>query len=159
MPLDGSPFAEEALPIAANLAMALGGELVLLHAVSPIEPVIFPELAYPVWPESREARVAAGRAYLHELVARSATGGCQVHFDVRIDVPTLAIAEAARDHDAALVVMATHGRGALGRLALGGVAHATMTHTRVPLLLVRPRRLVGDHGAASATTAARAARA
>lgn len=148
VPLDGSPFAEEALPIAANLAMALGGELVLLHAVSPIEPVIYPELAYIPWPEGREERLVAGREYLHELVARSATGGCQVHFDVRLDVPTLAIAEAARDHGAALVAMATHGRGALGRLALGGIAHATLTHTRVPLLLVRPQRLPTEGGTA-----------
>ena len=141
VPLDGSPFAEEALPVAANLTMALGGELVLLHAVSPIEPIIFPDLAYPIWPDSQETHVAAGREYLHNLVARSATGGCQVHFDVRLDVPTLAIADAVRDHGVALVVMATHGRGAIGRLALGGVAHATLTHTRVPLLLLRPRRL------------------
>lgn len=149
VPLDGSPFAEEALPVAVRLAMALGGALVLLHAVSPIETVIAPELGYPAWPESPETRLAAGREYLHNLVARSATGGCQVHFDVRLDVPTLAITEAARDHEAALVVMATHGRGALGRLALGGVAYATLTHTRVPLLLVRPQRLAHDPAAAA----------
>jgi nucleotide-binding universal stress UspA family protein len=150
VPLDGSPFAEEALPVAANLTMALGGELVLLHAISPIEPVIFPELAYSTWPEGQEERLAAGREYLHDLVARSATGGCPVHFDVRLDVPTLAIAEAAREHGAALMVMATHGRGALGRLALGGVAHATLTHTRMPLLLIRPRRLPTGDGAVAA---------
>jgi nucleotide-binding universal stress UspA family protein len=155
VPLDGSPFAEEALPVAVSMALALGGQLVLLHAVSPVEAIIFSEYAYASWPESREARLADGRAYLDSLVARGAAGGCQVRCDVRLVVPALAIAEAARDHNAALVVMATHGRGALGRLVLGGVAHATLTHTRVPLLLVRPRRLAAESGAVSAAPHAR----
>lgn len=153
VPLDGSPFAEEALPVAVGLATALHGALVLLHAVSPLEPVVFSEFAYAAWPESQEERLASGREYLRDLATRGATGACPVHCDVRLDMPTLAIADAARDHGAALVVMATHGRGALGRLVLGGVAHATLLHTRLPLLLIRPRRLVPGCDTVAATRA------
>jgi nucleotide-binding universal stress UspA family protein len=76
---------------------------------------------------------------------------------VRLDVPTLAIAEAARDHSAALVVMATHGRSVPGRLVMGSIADAVLKHSRVPLLLVRPRRLGGgDAKAAQSANAAQA---
>ena len=134
--------------------MALGGELVLLHAVSPFEQAFMPEALLANFPAQEAARGEAARTYLHNLVARSATGGCQTHFDVRLDVPTLAIEEAARDHAAALVVMATHGRTALGRLVLGSVADAVLKHSRVPLLLVRPRRLAGSEEAVTPPTTA-----
>lgn len=154
VPLDGSAFAEEALAPAASLTMALGGELVLLHAVAPTEPVVMPELS-GVWPADFEERLGAGRAYLHNLVTRNMTSGCQVHFDVRLDTPAAAIADATRDHAAALVVMATHARNALGRLLLGGVAQATLTQAGVPLLLIRPQAHAGAFAGAVAGAAAR----
>src|SRR5262249_26584654 len=51
------------------------------------------------------------------------------------------VAEALHAHAAAgadLVVMATHGRGALGRFWLGSVADELIRSLSVPLLLVRP---------------------
>jgi nucleotide-binding universal stress UspA family protein len=154
VPLDGTAFAEEALLVATRLALALGGELILLHAVSPFEQVFMPEAILANFPDEEAARGAEAREYLEQLVARGATGGCQTTIDVRLDVPTLAIEEAARDHTADLVVMATHGRTALGRLALGNVADAVLQYSRVPLLLVRPRRgtASGEHVEAPSAT-------
>jgi nucleotide-binding universal stress UspA family protein len=40
--------------------------------------------------------------------------------------------------DASIIVMATHGRGAAGRLAFGSVADSVARHAPVPVLLVRP---------------------
>ncbi len=144
VPLDGSAFAEQALPTAANMAMALGGKLILLHSVSPFESAAIPAFTTLEPPQEQADHLAIAKHYLQDLVVRGVTSGCQVEFDVRLDVPTLAIAEAARDHNAALVVMATHGRGALGRMVLGSVADATLKHTRVPLLLVRPQGMADD---------------
>lgn len=154
VPLDGTAFAEEALCVATRLALALGGELILLHAVSPFDQVFMPEAILANFPEEEAARGTEAREYLEQLVARGATGGCQSTIDVRLDVPTLAIEEAARDHAADLVIMATHGRTALGRLALGSVADAVLQYSRVPLLLVRPRRgtASGEHVETSIAT-------
>jgi nucleotide-binding universal stress UspA family protein len=138
VPLDGSDLAEEALPVAVSLSMALGGALVLLHAVSPFEEATLPEAVRLDFPQREAERMAQAHTYLHTLVARSATGGCQVHCDVRYGAPAEAIQEAVRDHHAALVVMATHGRSALGRLLVGSVAQAVVRHTAVPVMLVRP---------------------
>lgn len=140
VPLDGSDLAEEALPVAVRLSMALGGALVLLHAVSPFEEAFLPEAVMLDFPQREAERMAQARTYLHSLVARSATGGCQVHCDVRYGLPAEAIQEAVRDRKAALVVMATHGRSAVGRLLVGSVAQAVVRHTQVPVALVRPRQ-------------------
>src|SRR5207247_1387570 len=43
-----------------------------------------------------------------------------------------------------LAVMATHGRGALGRFWLGSVADEMLRHVNVPLLLVRPAEGAAD---------------
>ena len=143
VPLDGSDLAEEALPVAVSLSMALGGALILLHAVSPFEDAALSEAMMLDFPQREAERMAQAQAYLCTLVARSATGGCEVHCDVRYGVPAQAIQEAVRDHRAALVVMATHGRSALGRLVVGSVAQSVMQHTPVPVALVRPRHLRG----------------
>jgi nucleotide-binding universal stress UspA family protein len=52
-----------------------------------------------------------------------------------------ALCEEADRIEADLVVMATHGRGAMGRLWLGSVADYMVRHLSVPVLLVHPDRL------------------
>ena len=51
------------------------------------------------------------------------------------------IAAVARDREADLIVMATHGRGGLARAVLGSVATGTLHRADRPLLLVRPAGL------------------
>lgn len=126
VPADGSVFAEEALPLAAGLADLLGGELLLLRAISPSE-----------GPAGGEERAEA-RIYLDGLAARFASTGRRISCEIRAGAPAAAIAAAGRDDGAALVVIATHGRGGLGRLALGSVADAVLHQGDAPLLLVRP---------------------
>ena len=52
--------------------------------------------------------------------------------------PALGIAEAIEATGADLVVMATHVREGLARIALGSVAAATLRTAPVPVLTVRP---------------------
>jgi nucleotide-binding universal stress UspA family protein len=159
VPLDGSDLAEEALPVAVSLSMALGGALVLLHAVAPFEEAALPEAVRLDFPQREAKRMAEAHTYLHTLVARSATGGCQVHCDVRYGAPAEAIQEVVRDHQAALVVMATHGRSALGRLLVGSVAQSVVRHTQVPVTLVRPRQQRDSPTDAAGTVAESSAKA
>lgn len=142
VPLDGSPFAEAALPVARDLAAALGAELLLLQAV--MVPV---DLGEPGYGRSVAAlehdlgdRAAAAREYLATVRARLAAEqpSCQVGIEVRYGAPVEAIASAA---GAGLVVMATHGRTGLARMFLGSVAAAVLREGVTPLLLVRPARL------------------
>ena len=49
-----------------------------------------------------------------------------------------AILLAAREQEATLIAMATHGRGGLSELVLGSVASSVVKQATVPILLLRP---------------------
>src|SRR5206468_242587 len=95
------------------------------------------------------ARTAA-QAYLRLVAER-----LQEVADVRVTTHLLEgpIAEAIQEQvllsGAELVVMTTHGRGALARLWLGSVADELVSHLPGPVLLVRPQEgatePVGNH--------------
>ena len=88
---------------------------------------------------------AREQAYLDGLMAR-----WQAHLDKQITTVLLdgPIAEALHDHAAAikadLIVMTTHGHGALSRFWLGSVADKLVRQAPMPVLLVRPQEQVPD---------------
>lgn len=139
VPLDGTPFAEAALPIADTLVTALVSDLVLLRTIAPRdEPTVNgTTLASAAEPESDDERAAAER-YLRHQARRFALGGYLPRCDVRRGEPAEAIVAACREHQVGLVVMATHGVADLNRLLLGSVAARVLRYGDVPLLLIRP---------------------
>jgi nucleotide-binding universal stress UspA family protein len=58
-----------------------------------------------------------------------------------LHVPDAEVAEAiiaaAKGRNCALIVMASHGRRGLGRLMLGSKAYEVLTHSDIPVLIVR----------------------
>ena len=141
VPLDGSPLAEEALDAAAALARAWDTELTLLQVVQPV--VLSENSAFP-FPTSYDEELTAmsrGEAedYLCDLVERmhgqgiGATGAAVVGWNT-----VSSILNAARPERVALIVLATHGRGGLRRLALGSVADKLVRGADVPVLVYRP---------------------
>jgi nucleotide-binding universal stress UspA family protein len=56
---------------------------------------------------------------------------------VRDKHPAEGIIEAAQDAGADLIVMASHGRRGINRLLLGSQANEVVTHSKVPVLIVR----------------------
>lgn len=126
VPLDGSPFAEEALPLALGLAGRFASTLHLVHVAEPLDQVA-PEMA------------ALGREYPKTLAEpiRESTGieivAARRGGDV-IESLSGYIADEAVD----LVVIATHGWGGLKRVWLGSVADALIREAHTPILAVRP---------------------
>jgi nucleotide-binding universal stress UspA family protein len=146
VPLDGSLHSETALTPARELGARLPVELLLVRAIE--EPT--PE-SYRFGPEGYLIPVPAGEGDLDE--ARQyleAVGGQQSPAFVSVDVHTdlggaaSVIADAARHGSVDLIVMATHGRTGLERLALGSVATKVLQTARTPVLLLRPALLSGE---------------
>lgn len=134
VPVDGSSFAEQALPFAGSLARRSEGVLRLVGVHAPI-PLGDGE---PVGPWEAATREALG-TYLLELaprVAREARVPCE--HGIRDGAVVEQIIAAAEEWQASLVVTASHGRGGLSRLWLGSVADGLVRSSPVPLLLVRP---------------------
>lgn len=142
VPLDGSTFAEAALPVAQELATKLGGELILVRVVS------FPILAgedtdLTTFESALQQVKSEAQTYLEGtrdgLI--QATPSPEVKVEVRVGTPVQAITSASIEHQAAIVVMATHGRTGLPRAILGSVADAVLRNGSIPVLFVRPAAL------------------
>jgi nucleotide-binding universal stress UspA family protein len=123
VPLDGSPLAEHALPYAVRLARDHGARVILLHAR---------------WPVTPEKDVPD----LEQVAGPLRSEGTDI--EVRVcHMPSLeecgqAILEAAASLEADLIVMATHGRGGLGRLLYGSVADQVLRQATMPVVFVSP---------------------
>jgi len=138
VPLDGSPFAEHALPLALAIAGRAGAtlRLVLVHA-----PVALPhdgsEMIYDAALDGslRDQEVD----YLAHLAKRLADlSRLEVKHRV-IDGPIAEMIHGeATATQADLVVMTTHGRGPFNRLWLGSIADQLVRRLPARLLLVRP---------------------
>ncbi|MEO8226835.1 MAG: universal stress protein [Gemmatimonadota bacterium] len=138
VPLDGSRAAEEAIPVAVELAQRSDAEvhLALVHLSVGTEmaaaavPVDFGEL------DSLQTEDEA--AYLTRVLGhvQLETGARALAYHLHGPiVDALAAHVAEREID--LVVMTTHGRGPVGRLWLGSVADGLIRTAEVPVLLLR----------------------
>jgi nucleotide-binding universal stress UspA family protein len=144
VPLDGSTFAEHALPLALTVARHSGASLRLVHVLQPLASVY---AEAPLFADSDlEERIKNRlRGYLDAVAFRV----CQhTHTPVTTQleegeiVPTLR--GVVEETKADLVVATTHGRGPLGRFWLGSVADELVRVLPVPLLLTRPPDDVPD---------------
>jgi nucleotide-binding universal stress UspA family protein len=139
VPVDGSSFAEAAVPAAISLAGRSGGEVHLLRVLESPPPDVMPQFD----PPDRES----ARAYLQALAqSTDAEPPTRVSFSVREGAPVDQIANAAREWRADLVVMSTHGRGGVSRLWLGSVADRFLRGAALPVLLIRPPERQADAG-------------
>lgn len=141
VPLDGSAFSEEALPVAVAMARGLNGRLVLVRAVWPPDRVLRAEEGPIVHiDELLNSLKASAQDYLAQVASRLDVGQPIIQ-DVRTGDPSMAIIAACREHGASMVVMTTHGRTGLARVLFGSVAGSVLRRGNVPLLLVRPASL------------------
>jgi nucleotide-binding universal stress UspA family protein len=138
VPLDGSTFGEQALPLALSIARRAGVGVQLVHVLSPLA-AAYAEVPFFFDNELDEQIKARQLGYLEGLGMRLRSYSpvpVTAHL-LEGEIVTTLTDHAARS-GADLVVMTTHARGPLGRFWLGSVADELIRHLPVPLLLVRP---------------------
>jgi nucleotide-binding universal stress UspA family protein len=121
-PTDYSDCSEEALRLAARLAGDYDAKLVILHV-------------RPAGGGKSGDWCEGLRKGLHQLrpsVADIPTEQCVQEGDA-----AASIVNAARETGCDLIVMGTHGRSGLGRLALGSVAEQVVRQVTCPVLLAK----------------------
>ena len=142
VPLDGSPLAEEALEPAAELARALGAEVFLARVVPHAVPVEdLSDLGGGGEAPRAKAEASAATTYLEATADRLRARGIRVQTYVSTGHAAAGIERAARELDASLLVLASHGRGGLTRFLTGSVATDVMQTASIPVVLVRPKEL------------------
>lgn len=139
VPFDASATARRGLQEAVALARRLGSSLQVLHVVE-LPPPVGDIVAAPPAEALVAARTAEGERLVAAAVAEARANGCSAEGHVRCDTD-LAVADIvlreAQACDASLIVMGTHGRGGMRRLAFGSDAEAVLRASPVPVLLVR----------------------
>jgi nucleotide-binding universal stress UspA family protein len=128
--LDGSPSAEEALPLAVTIARALHGALLLLRVV------------HAPAPDAR-ADIEAAREYLETVQHRIATHGIATQTCVAMGDPATQIVQVARceQQPADIVAMTTQSHAGRERASLGTVTEQVLHTLHRPLLLVHPSEM------------------
>jgi nucleotide-binding universal stress UspA family protein len=138
---DGSTLSKKAVKAAVSLAASHGAELVALTVV-PRYPQSYFEGAMAFEPEEI-ARVEKqwadkAQALLDAVRERAQASGVQVKTArISSDLVAESIIAAARKHGSDLIVMASHGRKGIKRLLLGSETQHVLTHSALPVLVLR----------------------
>jgi nucleotide-binding universal stress UspA family protein len=136
---DGSEFAAKGVRHGLELAKALGSQATVMTATEPWEAVVVGEVAVAIPPSEYEKSAAANAAKILDgakAVASQIGVPCNtLHISERR--PAEGIIEAAQQTGCDLIVMASHGRRGLSRLVLGSQANEVVTHSSVPVLIIR----------------------
>lgn len=141
VPLDGSGFGERALPVALGLATRAGAILELVRVAEPGASAPRPDRTGLVSDDPQERGMREAAAYLEkvaEAVRADADGMSPGTTVVPAGNVARSLAREAIEMSADLIVMSTHGHGALRRAWLGSTADALLRLAPCPILLVRP---------------------
>ena len=139
VPLDGSHFSEQALPLATRLCTQSGARLLLVRAAVTSSGMIVTNAS--------AARIAAARLAavletaeeeLSAVVERLKAEGLEVMGHAEAGMPAEVILTQARERGAGLIVMSTHGRSGISRYLYGSVADELLRQSDVPIVLVPP---------------------
>lgn len=139
LPTDGSSSSELAVAQAMSLAKDNGARVTGLHVIQPFHVFAYDvemvEDTHATYLAQVEARA---RRYLEAV--EKAAAECKVPCDTRVvtdDHPFEAIVRMARTLDCDLIVMASHGRRGVKSLLLGSETYKVLTHSTVPVLVLR----------------------
>jgi nucleotide-binding universal stress UspA family protein len=133
---DFSEASQAAVAEAGQLAGELKAEVLLLHVTS--EAPLWSETIYtPATRELFEAQRAWATTALDTVVTVLATSGVTARARVETGVAWQEILRVAREDQADVIVMGTHGRTGVNRLLLGSVTERVVRQAPCPVLTVR----------------------
>ena len=138
VPTDGSDITAKAVSTSIGLAKSLGAQLYTISVKEPFPYSAISEMQ-PTPPQEffdAQERIAAKRVKVVADACKAAGVDCQAH-TVEALHPWEAIIDHAKGMNCDLVVMASHGRRGVAALLLGSETQKVLTHTAVPVLVVR----------------------
>lgn len=138
VPTDGSEITMKAVSSAIALAKSVGAQLYTISVKEPFPYSAISEMQ-PTPPQEffdAQERIAAKRVAGVVDAAKAEGLACQAH-TVEALHPWEAIIDHAKRQECDLVVMASHGRRGVSALLLGSETQKVLTHSTIPILVVR----------------------
>lgn len=138
---DGSKLSKKAVQGAIDMATLCGAELIALKVV-PRYPQTYFEGSLVLSPTDVgkvEAQwMAEAQEELDSVVKQASAKGVKAKTVVaKSELVAEAVISMAKKHKAGLIVMASHGRKGIKRLLLGSETQHVLTHTTIPVLVLR----------------------
>ena len=142
LPTDGSKLSDRAVQRGIELAAAIGARVTAMHVIPEFrmmadESFVLPTSADLKRRYDKEAKARADRM-LAKIGERAQSAG--VKYDgvsIMGDVAYEEIIETAKKRKCDLIMMASHGRRGLSGLLLGSETSKVLTHSKIPVLVVR----------------------
>jgi nucleotide-binding universal stress UspA family protein len=133
--VDGSAFAARAADAGLDLARSLSGEIAFVTVIDPAAArgAALTGVAADEWAAMAERDARNLLAAFHD---RAAAQPGALTFLER-GRPAAQILKAAAEWAADVIVVGTHGRGAVESIVLGSVAEGVLHHARCPVLVIR----------------------
>lgn len=137
-PSDFSRASGAAFTKAVEMAKANRSELLVLHVLAPVIPMVGDGYVSPgIYEEIEATARGQARQHLDRLVAKAKKAGVRAKGLLMEGLPHEQITRAARSKRVDLVVIGTHGRTGLAKFFLGSVAGRVVSIAPCPVLTVR----------------------
>ena len=137
-PTDFSDHSKHAFSYALSFAKEYGAKLVMLHVVEDVQYLanayMFDVPMMPSFSDMEQSRSKEMDEFLEREVSDSSV---QIDKSIRHGRPFVEIIQAAREEEADLIVIATHGRGGLEHVLFGSTAEKVVRKAPCPVLSIR----------------------
>ncbi len=133
-PLDGSSLAERVLPHIATMALAYRGEPTLLRVLDPTGAGTRPR---PIDPLDWQIRKAEADSYLKGLATQFEEKGLRVNLEVREGKAAESVIEFARQVDASLIILSSHGQSGISGWNISSVVQKIILRALTSVMIVR----------------------
>jgi nucleotide-binding universal stress UspA family protein len=138
VPVDGSSTSERAVQEALRFAQQQSAQLELVHVLGDVR--LMDANSYINYAEMKEAITSVGNKILTQaqMAAQQSGQAAEVKLlEGSGQSIATAIVEEARQWQADLIVIGTHGRTGFGRVLFGSVAEGVVRTAHIPVLLIR----------------------
>jgi nucleotide-binding universal stress UspA family protein len=144
LPHDGSELSDEAVDHGIALARSVKAKLTVMHVIAHrnlvLDEGVSSKLVHKLESDYEDVAKKNAEGLLAKVVTRATASGVDSASRVVVgDDPYKAIIDTAGELGCDLVVMASHGRRGLEGLLLGSETVKLLTHSRIPVLVVRHR--------------------
>ena len=136
---DFGEAADNALVYGRELAQRFGATLHVLHVAENVYISAFGAETYASFAPDlqRDLEETAHNRLAEAIIDSDGSGPCTIPVVMTSSSPAFAIIDYAREHNIDLIIMGTHGRGALGHILMGSVAERVVRLAPCPVLTIR----------------------
>jgi len=141
VPLDGSTRAESALPVAARIARASGGSVMLVQVVT--IPLMYETTTGGSYTADLiESEINETEDYLKALAHSDVLAGIKTEISALFGATAQTILSVATSYTIDLIVMTSQGKTGVKRWVLGSVAQKLARHSPMPVLVLHESGLM-----------------